>query len=95
MTPSLTSSVHTCDWVTSEGSTTAGAEFYTATIDTAQGNFTIGAMICYDRENPEVRRLRAAADSCVSQSARMLMLKGAELILTPNAYASSRLLVDV
>ena len=31
----------------------------------------IGAMICYDREFPE--------------SARILMLKGAEIILTPNA----------
>lgn len=46
--------VHTCDWITSEGSTTAGEEFYTATLDTAKGNFTIGSMICYDRENPEV-----------------------------------------
>ena len=32
---------------------------------------TVGAMICYDREFPE--------------SARILMLRGAELVLVPNA----------
>jgi N-carbamoylputrescine amidase len=37
----------------------------------AQGPVEIGAMICFDREFPE--------------SARILMLKGAEVILTPNA----------
>lgn len=41
------------------------------TLDTACGSVKVGAMICYDREFPE--------------SARILMLKGAELILVPNA----------
>ena len=40
-------------------------------LDTARGPVRVGAMICYDREFPE--------------SARLLMLRGAELILTPNA----------
>ena len=48
-----------------------GDGFYTAELDTACGPVRIGAMICYDREFPE--------------SARILMLKGAELILVPNA----------
>ena len=49
----------------------SGEEFYVSTLDTAQGEVEVGAMICFDREFPE--------------SARLLMLKGAELILTPNA----------
>ena len=48
-----------------------GEDFYVATLDTACGEVKVGAMICYDREFPE--------------SARILMLKGAELILVPNA----------
>lgn len=48
-----------------------GDEFFTAELDTKSGKVTVGAMICYDREFPE--------------SARILMLKGAELILVPNA----------
>lgn len=40
-------------------------------LDTALGQVQVGGMICYDREFPE--------------SARILMLKGAELILVPNA----------
>lgn len=63
--------VHTCAWSLDEGATTAGDDFYVATLDTAAGDVTVGAMICYDREHPE--------------SARILMLKGAEIILTPNA----------
>ena len=62
--------VHTCEWGT-EGSCTPGDDFYVCTLDTVSGEVRIGAMICYDREFPE--------------SARILMLKGAELILTPNA----------
>ena len=50
---------------------TAGDDFYTADLDTLNGTVKIGAMICYDREFPE--------------SARILMLKGAEVVLTPNA----------
>jgi N-carbamoylputrescine amidase len=62
--------VHTCDFG-DEAYLTPGDDFYVATLDTAKGTVQIGAMICYDREFPE--------------SARILMLKGAEIILTPNA----------
>lgn len=62
--------VHTCDFDV-ERNLTAGEDFYVTTLDTSCGNVKIGAMICYDREFPE--------------SARILMLKGAELILVPNA----------
>lgn len=62
--------VHTCDF-DREAELTPGDEFHVATIDTAQGPLRVGAMICFDREFPE--------------SARILMLKGAEVILIPNA----------
>ncbi len=62
--------VHTCDFGL-ESACTPGDDFYVSTLDTAEGPVKIGAMICYDREFPE--------------SARALMLKGAEIILTPNA----------
>lgn len=62
--------VHTCDFE-KEVACMPGEDFYVASLDTAQGQVNVGAMICYDREFPE--------------SARILMLKGAELILTPNA----------
>jgi len=62
--------IHTCDWEL-EASCTPGDDFHVGALDTGQGEVRIGAMICYDREFPE--------------SARILMLKGAELILTPNA----------
>ena len=64
--------VHTCDFDPhSEANCTPGDDFYVCTLDTDEGDVKIGTMICYDREFPE--------------SARILMLKGAELILTPNA----------
>lgn len=62
--------VHTCDFG-AERNLTAGEDFYVTTLDTSCGKVKVGAMICYDREFPE--------------SARILMLKGAELILVPNA----------
>lgn len=62
--------VHTCDFG-EEAALTPGDGFYTAELDTADGPVRIGAMICYDREFPE--------------SARVLMLQGAEIILVPNA----------
>ena len=62
--------VHTCDFG-DECRLTPGDEFFVTDLDTAQGPVKVGAMICYDREFPE--------------SARILMLKGAELILVPNA----------
>lgn len=64
------SKVHTCDFDL-ERNLTAGDDFYVADLDTKHGIIKIGAMICYDREFPE--------------SARILMLKGAEIILVPNA----------
>lgn len=64
------SKVHTCDFDV-ERNLTPGGGFYTAVLDMACGEVKVGAMICYDREFPE--------------SARILMLKGAELILVPNA----------
>lgn len=62
--------VHTCDFA-DEKNLDAGDDFYVADLNTKNGNVKIGAMICYDREFPE--------------SARILMLKGAEIILVPNA----------
>lgn len=62
--------VHTCDFG-DECRLTPGADFYVADLDTDKGIVKVGSMICYNREFPE--------------SARILMLKGAELILVPNA----------
>ena len=62
--------VHTCDFG-AEHDLTPGEDFYVTALNTACGPVEVGAMICYDREFPE--------------SARILMLKGAELILVPNA----------
>lgn len=62
--------VHTCDFDV-ERNLTPGDDFHVAELDTQDGPVTVGAMICYDREFPE--------------SARILMLKGAEIILVPNA----------
>lgn len=62
--------VHTCDFYV-EKNLTPGDDFYVCSLNTACGEVQVGAMICYDREFPE--------------SARILMLKGAELILVPNA----------
>ncbi len=62
--------VHTCDF-SAERALTPGDSFPVTELDTCKGPIKVGAMICYDREFPE--------------SARILMLKGAELILVPNA----------
>jgi len=62
--------VHTCEFDL-ECALTPGDDFPVCALDTAHGEVKVGAMICYDREFPE--------------SARILMLKGAEIILTPNA----------
>lgn len=63
--------VHTCCFGLLEDALTAGAAFPVCRLDTAVGNVAVGAMICFDREFPE--------------SARLLMLGGAEIILVPNA----------
>ncbi len=62
--------VHTCDFDV-ERNLTPGEDFFVCDLDTSVGSVKVGAMICYDREFPE--------------AARILMLKGVELILVPNA----------
>jgi predicted amidohydrolase len=62
--------VHTCDF-DAEAALTPGDAFKVADVATAHGQVRVGMMICYDREFPE--------------SARVLMLDGAEVILAPNA----------
>lgn len=63
--------VHTCDFAAMEAACTPGEDFSVCTLETEHGSLQVGMMICYDREFPE--------------SARILMLKGAEIILVPNA----------
>lgn len=65
------SKVHLCRWDQPEGSLVPGDDFPVATLMTSEGPVEVGVMICFDREFPE--------------SARILMLRGAEIILTPNA----------
>jgi N-carbamoylputrescine amidase len=62
--------VHTCEFDL-EAALTPGDSFPACELETGQASVKVGFMICYDREFPE--------------SARILMLEGAELILTPNA----------
>lgn len=62
--------VHTCVFG-DERNLTAGDGFHVAELKTSKGIVKVGVMICFDREFPE--------------SARILMLKGAEIILVPNA----------
>jgi predicted amidohydrolase len=64
------SKVHTCEFDW-EAECEPGDDFYVGALDTRSGLVKVGAMICFDREFPE--------------SARILMLKGAEIVLTPNA----------
>lgn len=64
------SKVHTCDFDV-EKKLSSGDDFYVADLDLGFTKVKIGTMICFDREFPE--------------SARVLMLKGAEIILAPNA----------
>ena len=62
--------VHTCDFE-AEAALTPGDRFEVASLDTKIGPVEVGAMVCFDREFPE--------------SARILSLGGAEVILVPNA----------
>ena len=64
------SKVHTCDF-DEEKMLSSGEEFFVSELDTGSDVIKVGFMICFDREFPE--------------SARILMLKGAEVILAPNA----------
>lgn len=61
--------VHTCDFGM-EAHILPGDSFPVATVCTAVGPVQIGAMICYDLDYPE--------------SARLLMLGGAEVVVVPN-----------
>jgi N-carbamoylputrescine amidase len=71
--------VHTCEFA-AEAALTHGEEFPVCELETEQGPVKVGFMICYDREFPE--------------SARALMLRGAEIILTPNACTLDRHRLD-
>ncbi len=62
--------VHTCDF-DKEILLSPGDGFRVSPVKTVNDTVQIGCMICFDREFPE--------------SARLLMLQGAEIILTPNA----------
>ena len=64
------SKVHTCDF-DEEKVLSSGEDFFVTELDVGRGAVMVGSMICFDREFPE--------------SARILMLKGAEVILAPNA----------
>ncbi|GMW01666.1 MAG: putative hydrolase [Candidatus Hydrogenedentota bacterium] len=72
--------VHTSDFKPMEASMTPGDRFCTGKLDTKAGPVQVGAMICFDREQPE--------------SARTLMLQGAEVVLTPNACGLEELRLD-
>jgi len=63
--------MHTCDFSAFEASCTPGDRVHAADLETRAGTVRVGAMICYDREFPE--------------TARLLMLEGAELVIVPNA----------
>ena len=62
--------VHTCAFA-DEKVLSPGEDFYVKELDLGWTKVKFGSMICFDREFPE--------------SARILMLKGAEVILAPNA----------
>jgi len=63
--------VHTSVMKVTESNCTPGEDFFVCALPLKDRVVKVGIMICFDREFPE--------------SARILMLKGAELILTPNA----------
>lgn len=73
------SKVHTVDFKM-EKYMTPGNDFYVGELDYVKGKLNIGSMICYDREFPE--------------SSRILMIKGAEIILVPNACFMSKIRLE-
>lgn len=73
------SKVHTVDFKM-EKYTKPGNDFFVSQLDYERGKVNIGTMICFDREFPE--------------SARILMLKGAEIILVPNACFMSEIRLE-
>jgi predicted amidohydrolase len=66
-----TAKVHLCPWGPPDTECAPGDGFPVATLSTRAGRVAVGAMICFDREFPE--------------SAKLLALGGAELVLVPNA----------
>ena len=75
------SKVHTCDFGIMEALCAPGEDFFVNQFKvSATTSVKLGAMICYDREFPE--------------SGRILMLKGAEVVLTPNACELDSLRID-
>jgi predicted amidohydrolase len=66
-----TAKVHLCPWGPPDTGCAPGDGFPVAPLATRAGSVAVGAMICFDREFPE--------------SAKLLALGGAELILVPNA----------
>ncbi len=73
------SKVHTVDFKV-EKYIKPGTDFFTNILDYKRGKLNIGAMICFDRDFPE--------------SARILMLKGAEIIIVPNACYMSKIRLE-
>lgn len=73
------SKVHTVDFKM-EKYTKPGIDFYVGELDYEGGKVNLGSMICFDRDFPE--------------SARILMLKGAEIILVPNACFMSKIRLE-
>jgi len=72
--------IHMCDFTAMEAAMDPGDDFQVGDLDAKAGKVRIGAMICFDREQPE--------------SARVLMIKGAEIVLTPNACDLDSLRLD-
>lgn len=73
------SKVHTVDFKM-EKYTKPGNDFNVGKLDYGRGKLNIGSMICFDRDFPE--------------SARILMLKGAEIIIVPNASFMSKIRLE-
>lgn len=73
------SKVHTVDFKM-EKFKKPGTEFNVSELDYERGKVNIGTMICFDRDFPE--------------SARILMLKGAEIIFVPNACFMSKIRLE-
>lgn len=73
------SKVHTVD-CKMEAFMEPGKEFKVCDLNYKNGTIELGAMICYDRDFPE--------------SARILMLKGAEIILVPNACRMTKIRLE-
>ncbi len=72
--------VHTSDFKRLELEMTPGEEFFVGSLETKRGPVKVGAMICFDREQPE--------------SGRLLMLQGAEIVLTPNSCKLDQMRLD-